>query len=62
MSNQNEPPIEDNGRTVVIRGPEGEIIMSSSNKKDTLKELADRAREQYNKQRGDEPGPRAYYG
>ena len=46
-----EPPTEDNGRTVVIRGPEGEVIISSSHKKDSIKDLADQARLQYEQQK-----------
>ncbi|MFW6172548.1 MAG: hypothetical protein ACOC5T_02280 [Elusimicrobiota bacterium] len=50
ISSSNEPPIEENGRTVVVRGPKGEVILSSSNEKDTIEQLIKAAGIQYQNQ------------
>ena len=42
-------PIEDGGRTVIIRGPIGEIIISSASKDDKLDEMVKLASKQYQK-------------
>ena len=50
ISNSSEPPIEENGRTVVVRGPKGEVILSSSNENDSVEQLVKIAGIQYQNQ------------
>jgi len=41
--------VDMSGRTVIVRGPAGEILLSSTNKKDTLQGMAEIAVNEYEK-------------